>query len=298
MTRRREHQAARTRSTKLASSRRPSGAAAFGVELDAEQRVARDRRHERATVVGRGQDRRARAVVVGHARRTSGRSRSRRRPRCRRRADAAASARPGSSRCAGGSARPRSGPSARRTTPSVVAPSSSLPSNRSCRPRQMPRNGRPAAIQARIGPVRPRRSSRPMAGSAAPTPGTTSASAPTQRRPRSRASVDVGADGGQRLVDADEVAGAVVDDGDPGPRASSERALGRGHALATRVDLAGDPERAAERLEGGLGQVMVVAAGARAGGASRRRSARRPRARARPAGAAGRRRARRGTAGR
>ena len=40
-------------------------------------------------------------------------------------------------------------------TPRVSAPSSSLPSNSSCRPRQMPRNGRSAASQARIGSTRP-----------------------------------------------------------------------------------------------------------------------------------------------
>ena len=87
-------------------------------------------------------------------------------------------------------------------------------------PRQIPRNGRPAASQARIGSARPCRSRRAIAGAAAPTPGTTSASAPRERLGVA-GDDDVGADRVERLVDADEVAGAVVDDGDARRRALS-----------------------------------------------------------------------------
>ena len=41
---------------------------------------------------------------------------------------------------------------------------------------------------------------------------------------------------------------------------SPEDALGRGDAVAARIGLAGDAQRAAERLERGLGEVVVVAA--------------------------------------
>ena len=113
---------------------------------------------------------------------------------------------------------------------------------------------------------------------------------------------DGGADSGQRLLDAHEVARPVVDDRDPravrSRRRSPERSLRGRHPVPARVRLAGGPQRAGEGLERGLGQVMVVAA--RAAQVERRpaRSGRTTRARARPAAAAAPRPARRGTAGR
>ena len=92
-------------------------AAPLGVELDAEQRAARDRRHERARRARSWRGRAPRRRRPAGARRTSGRSRSRRRRRSRRTAGAGASARPGSSRCAAGSGRPRGGPSGPARTP-------------------------------------------------------------------------------------------------------------------------------------------------------------------------------------
>ena len=128
----------------------------------------------------------------------------------------ARAARPGSSRCGGASARPRGGRVRPGRTPSVVAPSSSLPSKSSWRPRQIPRNGRSSAIQRRIGSTSPaapaapwrapplrrraRRARRRRGGRRGPSPG--------RRR----------TDGHQRLIDADEVARAVVDDREPRPR--------------------------------------------------------------------------------
>ena len=163
-------------------------------------------------MVGRGQDELA---VDRHRerRRTSGRSRSRHRRRSHRTAGAARCDRPGSSRCAAASAHPRGGSSGRATAPSVVAPSSSLPSNSSCSPRQMPRNGRSSASQARSGSVRPRASRRAIAGCGGADTrdddrvGTAEAlRVPDLDRVR--------ADRRERLVDTHQVAGAVVDDGD------------------------------------------------------------------------------------
>ena len=128
----------------MASRRRPSGAAPLGVELDAEQPSARDRRDERRAVLGRARTTSLRAVcgharvgvdeievgTVGDARRTAG---------------ARASARPGSSRCAGSvGASSRRDSAAGQHSRGWSAPSSSLPSNRSWSPRQIPRNGRSA----------------------------------------------------------------------------------------------------------------------------------------------------------
>ena len=145
------------RPTTFAMQSQAVGARPLRVELDAEHPAARDRGHERARHArsrrGRLPRRRRRAARP----RTSGRSRSPRRPRCRRTRGASRS---GSTwfQPMWGSV----GASTRRTvrpgrTPSVSAPSSSLPSNRSWSPRQMPRNGRSAAIQARIGSTNPAR---------------------------------------------------------------------------------------------------------------------------------------------
>ena len=81
----------------------------------------------------------------------------------------------------------------------------------------MPRNGRSAAIHALSGLVRPWPSSRVIAGPAAPTPGTTTASAPARSDAALR-NPDVGAHGRQRLVNAHEVAGPVVNHRHEGPR--------------------------------------------------------------------------------
>ena len=115
-----------------------------------------------------------------------------------------------------------------------------------------------------IGSTKPPARSRSIAGAAAPTPGTTSRSAPSISSPLV-AQAHVGAGGAQRLVDRHEVARAVVHDDDERPAArrcarSSERALRRRDALAPRIGLARDPQRAAERLERRLGEVVVVAA--------------------------------------
>ena len=108
-------------------------------------------------------------------------------------------ARPGSSRCAAASARPRGRTVRPGRTPSVSAPSSSLPSNSSWSPRQMPRYGRSAAIQARIGSTKPPARSRSIAGAAAPTPGTTSRSGSAISA--AVAARWTGADRAQRLLD-------------------------------------------------------------------------------------------------
>ena len=132
------------------------------------------------------------------------------------------------------------GASSRRTvrpgsTPSVWAPSSSEPSNRSWSPRQMPRNGRSAATQARIGSTSRRRGGAP---SRARPPRRGRRAGPRRRsrrrwsrcRPRRRSCTP---------VDRHEVAGAVVHDDDerPGSRTlSSQRALGGrdAHARGSR----------------------------------------------------------------
>ena len=161
----------------------------------------------------------------------------------------------------------------------VSAPSSSLPSNSSCSPRQIPRYGRSARSQPRIGSSRPyRREARHgRAGGADPGHDEPVDAASVGRR---AGEDDVGADRLQALADADEVAGAVVDDRDPRParraaRAHLERALERRDARSPRIDLARDAQRAAQRLERGLGEVMVVAARAaqveRCAGRSRER---------------------------
>jgi len=116
------------------------------------------------------------------------------------------------------------------STPSVAAPSSSLASKRSCIPRQMPRKGRSPVAHARMGVVRPRRARRAIAGAAAPTPGTMSPTAPSRSAARWRPRPPSGH--AQRLVDADEVAGAVVDNGDS---RSPEAPLGRRCAGPPRV---------------------------------------------------------------
>ena len=72
----------------------------------------------------------------------------------------------------------------------------------------------------------------------------------------------VGADGRERLVDADEVARAVVDDRDPRRGAHPSEPFVDATPLASRIGLDGVAQRAAERLERGLGEVVVVAAGA------------------------------------
>ena len=172
-----QHQAARTSATKLTSRRRPSTPLRSGWNWTPSS-------GPRATAET---NRRPCSVCA----RTSPASRVRRRARVRvdevevravarsrRTARARGSARPGSSRCAGGSVRPRGGPSgptgprASRRRPRRCA------SKSSCRPRQMPRNGR--SPRARPGSARRGRdaSRRAIAGAAAPTPGTTSASAP------------------------------------------------------------------------------------------------------------------------
>ena len=122
------------------------------VELAGEEVVAGDRRDELAAVVGGGGDQRR---VAPARRSTSARSRRRRRRRCR--AGAAASCRlriwfqpmcgmrkSGSSRSAEAHARARAGCRGPRT-----GPNSSLSSNSSCMPRQMPRNGVPRSITRR-----------------------------------------------------------------------------------------------------------------------------------------------------
>ena len=197
------------------------GPASLGVELDAEQASAGDRARRTGAPCSVSASDRSSASGRRDARRTSGRSRSRRRRGCRRTAGGRGAARPGSSRCAAGSGRPRAGPCGPASTPSVSAPSSSLPSNRSWSPRQIPRYGRSAAIQARIGSTRPpaaqpvhRRRRRPDARD------DEQVGARRARRP-TRRDRDVGADRRERLLDADEVARAVVDDGDAGGRGRS-----------------------------------------------------------------------------
>ena len=83
------------------------------------------------------------------------------------------------------------------------------------------------------------------------------------------------ADARQRLVDAHQVARAVVDDRQPGRRAHSRTPLVEATPVPARVDVAGGAEGAGQRLEGGLGEVMVVPPGA----GEVERDARRPRER-------------------
>ena len=145
------------------------------MELDAQEPAPRDRGHEPGPVLRLGEDR-VSSRRVGLRRRTSGRSRSRRRRGSRRRpgdptpldlvpADVRQRRRAGEADGSAGAGSPR-----------VSAPSSSLPSNRSCSPRQIPRYGRSDAIQSRIGSTNPPARRRSIAGAAAPTPGTTSRS--------------------------------------------------------------------------------------------------------------------------
>ena len=94
----------------------------------------------------------------------------------------ARSARPGSSRCAAGSGRPRAATVRPGSTPSVVgavlvaALEQQLQPEADARGTAGRRRSRPGSAS-----TRPRRSRRAIAGAAAPTPGTTSASAPRSR---------------------------------------------------------------------------------------------------------------------
>ena len=115
----------------------------------------------------------------------------------------------------------RVGDGARRRpagSPSIRASSSSERSNSSCRPRQMPTYHVPARDALHDG-VRqaPAPQALPSPDALAPTPGTTMTRAPSMAagvlaidRPRAPRSA-------QRVADAHEVAGAVVDDGDARP---------------------------------------------------------------------------------
>ena len=272
----------RAAATTLASEPQPSRAASLRVELDAEQAPAGD-----------------------HARRTWRRGSSRRRT---------SSSLPAAGRPTYEWTKYRSAPSgipskasgahAVRTTwfqpmwgrvgapssrtvrpgrrPSVSAPSSSLPSNRSWSPRQIPRNGRSApdpcadrldeSLGARGGPSPappPRRRAR-RAGRRRPGPAGLGGD------------VDLRADGRERLADAHQVARAVVDDrdadrigrrrpADAHPRLPFVEATPvRRGSIVRRLS-----QRPAEGLEGRLGEVVVVAAGAadverRAGGPGER----------------------------
>ena len=293
-------------STKLASSRRPSRAAPLGVELDAEHV------RPRATALTNGRrgpsrpsDDRSASGPVGDAGvgvdevevgvgRDAGEQRVLAAPLDLVPADVRAA----SARRRAGRVRPGD---ARRASPRRP---------RRCRRTAAGGRGRsrgtagPPAIQSRIGSTRPAPRRRSIAGAAAPTPGHDERVGALEARRVARRSTTSAPTAVERLVDADEVAGAVVDDGDPrpgargGPRAHPSEPFVDATPRPARVRLAGGAQRAAERLERGLGQVVVVAARCRGRGASRRPSGRTPRARARRAGAAARRPARRGTAGR
>ena len=126
MTRRQSIRRRPPSATTLRDEAEAVGAGPLRVELDAEQATPGDGRDEprrrvpsRPEIAARRHRRPARP-------RTSGRSRSPRPARCRRRPGAAAGDPPGSSRCAAGSAPLRGGPSCPGRTPSVAAPSSSL----------------------------------------------------------------------------------------------------------------------------------------------------------------------------
>ena len=208
-----EHQAARTQVDEVGQQPQAVLAASLGVELDAEQRPTCDGRGERSAVLGRGED----EVVLGGAEGARIRMdevevgvrgdpvEERMRPR----PDDLV---PADVRQGGGileADRPTRG------DPDVVAPSSSLRSKRSWSPRQIPRNGRSAAIQSRMGLDEA-------------VPGETRHGRRRRSDTRHDHGIDVAqafavvgdqpalrADRPERLVDADQVAGAVVDDRDP-----------------------------------------------------------------------------------
>ena len=248
----------------------PVVAAPLGVELDAEQVAPGDRA---ARTAGRGSSSASDDVgagPVGGARRRSGRSRSRRRGAIP--ANAGWSRRRstwfqpmwGSVGASVEPSRPARQHAERRRAVLVAALEQELEAEAD--PEERPAGGDPVAdrldepgpLPGAPSPAPPRRR---RARRARRRPARSSARVARTTSPRRRH--------GQRLVDADEVAGAVVDDREPGRaparpewRRSSERALRRGHAPAARIRLAGGAQRPAERLERGLGQVVVVPAGA------------------------------------
>ena len=289
MTRRRSIRRPRDEVDEVGQQPQAVGAAPLRVELDAEQ-ARRGRPPRRTARRGRSSARTTSSAAVGRARRrTSGRSRSRRRRRCRRTA--------GASRVRSTWFQPMCGSVGASLEPDRPAGQRRRASSR--RPRRCPRTG--AAARGRCRGTAGRRASQARIGSdqAAARRGGPSPARRRRRRARrarrrraapraSRATVDVGADassapgrcsrGCRRRSRRPRSAAAA--------RAHPSDALGRGDAVAARIELARDAQRAAEGLERGLGEVMVVAAGAATGGASRRRSARTTRARARRAGAA------------
>ena len=272
-----EHQAARTRSTKLASSRRPSRPLRSGWNWTPSSAPRATADTNARAVVGRGEDRRHVPPSVGHARvrvdevevgavGDAVEERVRARPLDLVPADVREGRRvlePD---------RPPGQDAERRRAVLVAAVEQELEPEADAEERAVGRDPGAdrlgQAARARAGAI---------AGAAAPTPGTIERVGAAQRRPRRGRASTSAPTVGQRLVDADEVARRRSRRRRSRARghASSERALGRGDAVAARVDLAGDAERAAERLERGLGEVMVVAAGAaqverRAGGPGER----------------------------
>src|SRR5437867_686251 len=135
----------------------------------------------------------------------------------------------------------RAGSAAKRTTRPgrmprpATGPNSSLSSNRSCMPRQMPRKGRPERIACRTGSTRPSRVRFAMQAPKAPTPGRTTPGAAALPRIVHRS----------RHGYSDSLL---------------EEPLGREHADDARVALRGEIERARQRLEGRLDDVVRVPA--------------------------------------
>ena len=211
-----EHQAARTSRHEVGEQAQAVGAAPLGVELDAEQRPAGDRRRRTA---GRARSS-ARTASLGGA--AGGRAGVRvdevevgavgdaveQRVLARALDLVPADVRAGSGRPRGATVRPGEHAERRRAV-LVAALEQELQAEADAEERPV---GAPATRgSARRGRARSRRA---IAGAAAPTPGhderVGAARAPRRRGRRATSAPD----GRQRLLDADEVAGAVVDDGD------------------------------------------------------------------------------------
>src|SRR5206468_3885882 len=128
----------------------------------------------------------------------------------------------------------------------ATGPNSSLSSKRSCMPRQMPRKGRPARMACLTGSTRPSEVRFAMQAPKAPTPGRTTPGALAMRS-------------GSRVTSA-AFPRIVRRSRHDYPDGLLEEPLGREHADDARVALGGEIERARQRLEDRLDDVVRVAA--------------------------------------
>ena len=192
------------------------GARPLRVELDAEQAAARDGGHERAAVLGRGERSASASPPARRARRTSGRSRSPRRRRCRRT--------PGASRrpvdLVPADVRQRRGVLEADRAPGQHAERLGAVLVAALEQELEPEaDAEERAVGGDPGADRVDEAGRPAAGpSRAPPPRRRARRGGRRRRSSSGVgrATDACAGGEQRLLDRDEVAGAVVDDRDVG----------------------------------------------------------------------------------